>query len=214
MAPKRLLVLIDELDVGGTEQQILELVKRLDRAKYLPMVACFRPGRVSQEIEAAGVRVVVLPKHGKVDPRLVIALVRLMRRERIDLLQTYLFTANTWGRLAGILAGVPLIVSSERNVDMWEQRFKRVIGRLLDQWTARTIGNSQAVKEYLARRGLPRDKIAVIYNGVDHGRFERPVSPDATRDGARNPPGPFRRRFPRAPRARRRTRAAFSTPPP
>ena len=52
----RVLFIIDELDIGGTEQQILELVKRLDRDRYVPMVACFRPGRVSAEIESAGVR--------------------------------------------------------------------------------------------------------------------------------------------------------------
>ena len=41
----RILFLIDELDVGGTEQQLLELVKRLDRQRYEPVVCCFRPGR-------------------------------------------------------------------------------------------------------------------------------------------------------------------------
>src|SRR5262245_40364591 len=60
--PTRTLFLIDELDIGGTEQQILELVKRLDRSRYLPLVCCFRPGRVAREIEAAGVQVFVLPK--------------------------------------------------------------------------------------------------------------------------------------------------------
>lgn len=181
MAPRRVLFLIDELDVGGTEQQILELVKRLDRRRYLPLVCCFRPGKVSREIESAGVRVVVLRKRAKADLRLVLALVRLMRRERIDLLQTYLFTANTWGRLAGILARVPVIVSSERNVDIWEEPYKRLIGKLLDRWTRATIGNSEAVKTYLTRKGLPRDKVRVIYNGVDPSRFEGPDTSYATK---------------------------------
>jgi hypothetical protein len=66
--PARVLFLIDELDIGGTEQQILELVKRLDRRRYLPMVCCFRPGRVFAEIEAAGIRVFTLKKRAAVDP--------------------------------------------------------------------------------------------------------------------------------------------------
>jgi glycosyltransferase involved in cell wall biosynthesis len=177
----RVLFLIDELDIGGTEQQILELVKRLDRQTYIPMVCCFRPGRVSREIEAAGVRVFTLRKRATVDIRLIAGLVRLMRRERIDLVQTYLFTANTWGRLAAILAGVRIIVSSERNVDMWEERWKRLIGRWLDRWTHLTIGNSEAVKDYLVRMGLRRERIQVIYNGVDPERFEEPVTPDVTK---------------------------------
>jgi glycosyltransferase involved in cell wall biosynthesis len=178
----RILFLIDELDVGGTEQQLLELVKRLDRQRYEPVVCCFRPGKVSKEIEAAGIRVITLEKRGKVDPLFVGRLVRMMRRERIDLLQTYLFTANTWGRLAARLAGVPIIVTSERNVDMWEEWYKQRLGVWLDRWTHRTIGNSEAVGDYLAAKGIARAKLRVIYNGVDTSRFEGPVTPHAARE--------------------------------
>lgn len=178
----RVLFLIDELDVGGTEQQILELVKRIDRRRYEPIVCCFRPGKVSAEIAASGVRVIEIPKRGKVDPRFVLTLARMMRREHIDLLQAYLFTANTWGRLAARIARVPIIVTSERNVDMWEEMYKQRLGVWLDRWTQRTIGNSEAVGDYLAGKGITRDKIRVIYNGVDTSRFDGPVDPHATRE--------------------------------
>jgi len=170
-SPTRLLLVIDELDIGGTEQQIFELVKRLDRRKYLPMVCCFRPGRIAKEIEAFGVRVFTLRKRAKLDPSLLFRLVKLMRREGIEMVQTYLFTANTWARLAAIIARVPLIVSSERNVNMWEERYKQILGRVLDRWTHCTIANSNAVKDYLVEKGLAPRKITVISNGVDPRRF-------------------------------------------
>jgi colanic acid/amylovoran biosynthesis glycosyltransferase len=179
ISPTRLLIVIDELDVGGTEQQIFELVKRIDRRKYLPMVCCFRPGRIAKEIEALGVHVFRLRKKGKLDLSLIFALVSLMRRERIDLVQTYLFTANTWARLAAILARVPLIVTSERNVNMWEERYKQLLGRGLDRWTQRTIANSHAVQEYLVGKGIAPQKIAVICNGVDSNRFAHTDTPAA-----------------------------------
>ena len=178
----RLLIVIDELDIGGTEQQILELVKRLDRTKYTPMVCCFRPGRVSAEIESAGVQVFHLRKRAKFDVGLLFSLLRLMRRERIELVQTYLFTANTWARLAAVLAGVPLIVTSERNVDMWEEGYKKVLGRWLDRWTALTIGNSAAVKDYLVDKGIAADKLQVVYNGVDPRRFQQPTTVEETKE--------------------------------
>lgn len=186
--PTRVLFLIDELDIGGTEQQLFELVTRLDRRKYLPIVACFRPGRIAEEIEAAGVRVYRLRKRVKVDPGLVLALWRLMQRERIDLVQTYLFTANIWGRLAAILARVPIIVSSERNVDIWELRYKRLMATLLDRWTQGTIANSEAVKDYIVQKGLAPDKVAVIYNGVDTSRFSHPLQPGTMKAELRIPP--------------------------
>jgi glycosyltransferase involved in cell wall biosynthesis len=221
----RILFLIDELDVGGTEQQLLELVKRLDRRRYEPVVCCFRPGKVSKEIEASGIRVITLEKRGKVDPVFVAKLARMMRRERIDLLQTYLFTANTWGRLAARLARVPIIVTSERNVDMWEEWYKQRLGVWLDRWTQRTIGNSQAVGDYLAAKGIARAKLRVIYNGVDTSRFEGPLTPHAAREEfgipqhhavVGHPPGSSRRRIrgrssPRRPSSRGRCRACPSS---
>jgi glycosyltransferase involved in cell wall biosynthesis len=132
--------------------------------------------------------VVVLPKRAKADPWLVARLRSLMRRERIELVQTYLFTANTWARVAAVLARVPVIVSSERNVDMWEEAYKRGLGRLLDRFTRATIANSGAVKTYLVGKGLQPEKVRVIYNGVDAGRFEGPVTPDATKQELGIPP--------------------------
>lgn len=178
--PIRLLLVIDELDIGGTEQQIFELVRKIDRSKYLPMVCCFRPGRIAKEIEGLGVQVFTLPKRNKFDLQLLPALVQLLRRERIDLIQTYLFTANTWARVAAILARIPLIVTSERNVNMWEERYKQLLGKLLDRWTQGTIANSSAVKDYLIGKGIAAQKIHVVSNGVDLKRFSDSAPQDAT----------------------------------
>lgn len=174
----RTLFVIDELDIGGTEQQILETVRRIDRSRFEPYVCCFRHGRKAQEIESLGVPVLHEPKRLKADPGLVLRLAALMRRERFDIVQTYLWTANTWARFAARIAGVPCVVASERNVDIWEETYKRVIGRFLARSTDRIIANSEAVRQYLLRRGgLPADKVVTIYNGVNFDRFRTPCDP-------------------------------------
>src|SRR5262249_20860237 len=55
MSRLRTLFVIDELDIGGTEQQILETVRRIDRDRFDPFVCCFRHGAKAREIEALGV---------------------------------------------------------------------------------------------------------------------------------------------------------------
>ena len=176
--PLRLLCMLDELDIGGTEQQILELVRRIDRKHFEPMVCCFRHGRKAREIESLGVPVFQVAKHHKLDITILPRLVQLLRRERIDILQTFLWTANAWGRAAGRIAGVPVLVAGERNVDIWEQSYKRTIGRLLARYTDRIVGNSEAVREYLLQRGgLDPADVSTIYNGVNFERFEQPVDP-------------------------------------
>jgi len=179
--PVRVLLIIDELDIGGTEQQILELVRALPRGRYVPIVCCFRHGRKAREIETLGVRVVHLPKRSRVDLRLVLALFRLMRAERIDIVHTFLIGANLWGRLAAIAAGVPTVIASERNVDIWEEPMKRHLGRLLARVTQRIVANAEAVRDYLVARGLDPHRVVTIRNGVDPGRFETPLDVGALR---------------------------------
>lgn len=180
--PLRVLFVIDELDIGGTEQQILELVRRIDRHRFEPHVCCFRYGRKAKEIASFGVPVHHEPKRRKADPGLVLRLASLMKRERFDIVQTYLWTANTWARLAARMAGVPMVVASERNVDIWEEPYKRVIGRWLARSTDRIIANSEAVRTYLLERGgLDPDKVVTIYNGVNFERFHAPCDPSVRR---------------------------------
>lgn len=175
--PLRTLFLIDELDIGGTEQQILELVRRIDRRRFEPVVGCFRHGAKAREIESLGVRVVHEPKSLKADPGLVLRLAKFMRRERFDIVQTYLWGANTWGRVAARIAGVPHVLASERNVDVWEERYKQVLGRWLARATDRIIANSEAVRRYLLDHSVPAEKVVTIYNGVNFDRFRTACDP-------------------------------------
>jgi glycosyltransferase involved in cell wall biosynthesis len=180
--PLRILFVIDELDIGGTEQQILEIVRRIDRSRFTPQVCCFRYGRKAAEIAALGVPVMHQPKRLKTDPSLVLRLAALMRRERFDIVQTYLWTANTWARIAARIAGVPHVVASERNVDIWEESYKRVVGRWLARSTDRIIANSEAVRSYLLERGsLEPDKVVTVYNGVNFDRFRAAFDPTPRR---------------------------------
>lgn len=181
--PLRVLFVIDELDIGGTEQQILELVRHIDREHFEPHVCCFRYGRKAAEIASLGVPVHQEPKRLKADPGLVLRLAGRMRRERYDIVQTYLWTANTWARLAARLAGIPIVLASERNVDIWEETYKRILGRWLARSTDCIIANSEAVRRYLLERGgLPPEKVVTIYNGVNFDRFRAPCDPRVRRD--------------------------------
>ena len=171
----RTLLVIDELDIGGTEQQLLEFVRRVPRARYAPLVCCFRYGRKAAEIAQLGIPVVHLPKRRRFDAGVIRRLASLMRRERVGIVHTFLIGANLWGRLAALIARVPVIVASERNVDVWEELPKRYIGKFLARFTDRIVANAEAVRSYLIARGVESKRVVTIRNGVDLGRFETPI---------------------------------------
>ncbi len=129
------------------------------------------------EIEAAGVTLVPIHKRHRWDGTILTRLVAFLRAQRIDILHTWIFTANSWGRLAGLIARTPVIIGTERNVDIWKHGVHRLVDRTLAQFSDVMLANSQEVKRFMVdREGISPSKCRVIYNGVD-SRIFAPVPP-------------------------------------
>ncbi len=171
----KILYVIGQLGRGGAERQTAELVRRLPRDLFEPVVCCLHgPDVLGDEIEDAGVRVIYMEKRKGMFSGTTFRLADLIRRERPAVLHSYLFSANWRSLLAGRLMRVPLIVSSVRNVDI-HARFARVAMEwALAGLTDRVIANAGAVKDHVSRRHLiPVEKIHVVYNGVSLARANR-----------------------------------------
>jgi glycosyltransferase involved in cell wall biosynthesis len=183
VTPRTVLHVIPTLNVGGAEKQLALLVRGLDRERFRPLVACTtRGGALLEEIQGSGVPVRIFGKKRRLDALLVLRLAGWMRRERPALVHTWMFTANTWGRLAALVARAPALVASERCVDLWKGPLHRALDRLLAVPTRRILANSEAVARFLSQRErIPAGRIRVIPNGLDPRDAERlqPRSPEA-----------------------------------
>jgi len=168
----KILYVIGQLGRGGAERQTAELVKRLPRDLFEPVVCCLHGSDVlGDEIEDAGVRVIYMEKKKGVFSGTTFRLADLIRRERPAVLHSYLFSANWRSLLAGRLMRVPLIISSVRNVDIHSRSATVAIEWALAGFTDRVIANAGAVKDHVSRRHLiPAEKIHVVYNGVSLAR--------------------------------------------
>jgi len=159
--------------VGGAERVLIGLLKGIPRDAYDISVLCLKEkGVYAHEIEEAGIPVHSIGKTRKIDPAAFIRLVAFLRRERPDLLNTHLWTADLWGRIAGILTGVRRIVVTEHNVDLWKSRLRLAIDRALFARTDAVICVGEEVRDfYLRRVGVPAEKAVVIANGIELWRF-------------------------------------------
>jgi glycosyltransferase involved in cell wall biosynthesis len=82
-------------------------------------------------------------------------------------LHTWLFAANSYGRLAaGARPPCPIVVS-ERCVDSWKSGWQLWLDRQLAGRTTRLVGNSQSVADFYRDLGVPADKLAVVPNGIE-----------------------------------------------
>jgi len=160
------------LDTGGAETQLVRLILGLDRGRFEPALCCLtRTGEIAGELEARGIPVHLIGKRGKVDVRALWRLVGLLKRLRPHIVHTQLFTANSYGRAAGILAGVPHLIASELSVDPWKGAWHRAIDRLLAVRSDAVVANAEAVRAACVARGIPARKIRVIRNGIEVSRY-------------------------------------------
>lgn len=164
----RLLLLIPTLDRSGAEKQLTLLATRLPRSEFdVHVVALTRGGPFADELAAAGVRLTVLHKRFKFDPTAFWKLRTILRDEPPQILHTWLFAANAYGRMAaGGRPAFPVLVS-ERCVDTWKAGWQLRVDRWLAPRTARLIGNSRSVADFYRDQGFPEDRLAVIPNGMD-----------------------------------------------
>jgi glycosyltransferase involved in cell wall biosynthesis len=177
----KVLQLIPTLDRSGAEKQMVLLAKGLPRDRYLVEVASLtRLGPLQIELEAAGIPITSIGKRFKFDPLALAKLVRFLKARRFDVIQTWIYAANTYGRVTARLARVPVIVAAEMAVDLWKGKTERVVDRWLARWCDRLVGNSHAVVEYYRSLGVPDDRLAMIYSGIADEE-PPPVDPAAIR---------------------------------
>lgn len=175
--PIRLALVITELEPGGAERCLVNLATRIDRARFAPVVYSIRPrppeGKDSLvgELAAAGVEVRFADIRSKWQaPWMVAALARLLREQRPQIVQSFLYHANVVGTLAARTADVPHAVMGIRVAD--PRRMRSWLERRLAGSAQRIVCVSQSVAEFCRARGFPADKLEVIPNGVDASRFE------------------------------------------
>lgn len=164
---KRILHIIPTLDRAGAEKQMTLLVRGLARDEFdVHVCALTRGGPLGAELAEAGVPLTVIGKRWRLDPRAYHRLRRLVRALRPDLIHTWLFAANSYGRAAGMACGVKRLVAAERCVDPWKGWLELAIDRRLARRTDRIVANSPGVKAFYVAHGLPEEKFVVIPNGI------------------------------------------------
>ena len=163
----RVLQLIPTLDRSGAEKQMVLLAKGLPRDRFRVEVAALtRLGPLKGELDEAGIPVTLIGKRLKADPMALRRLIRFLKDGRFDVVQTWIYAADTYGRVAARLARVPVVVTCEMAVDLWKSRSDLAVDRFLSRWTDRVVGNSNAVVAFYRAAGIPAEKLAMIPSGI------------------------------------------------
>lgn len=169
--PVRVLLACDHIDhdgaLHGAGRQLVELTMSLDPARVQTTTCVLRPrSPLGRQLQHDGVPLLFLGRRSW-NPLHLWTLVRLIRRQNVDVLHLTDFGASTWGRLAGLITGTPAIVHVRSHHSEYQPRgypwFVRLGYRILAPLTARAIAISDSVRDFaIQRMGFRAEQLELL----------------------------------------------------
>ena len=169
-ARARVLILTVGSGMGGAERLIRMTAPRLQAAGYDVTVATLKEerGAIAADLREAGVPFVSFGGRWKYDPRPVLRLRRALVAGRFDILHAHLFLANVAARAAGRAAGVPVIITSHHDTDVWMRAPHRLVERVTSGWSDLVVTCSEAVRRYaIERHRLSAARVRTLRNAIE-----------------------------------------------
>jgi len=172
------------------EQHALNLARAFHRRGDAVRIGYVEAPVALDQLDVAGIDVVRIASGNPLLRYGAIGRIARMARSA-DLVHCTGWDASAWGRLAGILARRPVVVTEHSSGDRTTQRTlgipnRRLIAlhnRLLDRGTAATVAVANEQLAPLQREGVAADKLHLIPNGVSLERL-RAAAADALADRA------------------------------
>jgi glycosyltransferase involved in cell wall biosynthesis len=127
---------------------------------------------------------------GKFSPMTLVDILRITKEERIQLIHAHGYGAANFGRLAGMIRGIPTIVHAHDD-DRYYPLYQNLADRLLRNHTDKAIAVSGSVgKSCINKRHIGKDKTFVIHNGIPLKDFTAPDGERVRKERARLGIGP------------------------
>ncbi|MDH5611257.1 MAG: glycosyltransferase family 4 protein [Gammaproteobacteria bacterium] len=179
---KTILHTIDTTGPGGAETVFIDLASNLPQEKYRAVIVIRGKGWVYDELCRRGMRPILLDAKGSFNWRYLKALVSLVRREKIDLIQSHLLGSNVYCALAGLITRKPVVATFHGAVDIGsKERLMWLKFGAINMGASSIVAVSDSLRENIIKRTpLRNSKTSVIYNGINTADFMRPTS-DALR---------------------------------
>ena len=173
--PVPVLLMVRELGHGGSERQVTEMAKSLDRSRFTPHVGCFAEGTRAAEVRAAGVPILVLPVRSFRSAsalRGARQMGRYIRDHRIQIVHSYDWPLNTFAPPVARFYRVPVVLTSQRSHRDLRTPMMRNVLRLSDRMANGVVVNCESIRQHLIEdEGVPPAKVHLCYNGIDLDRF-------------------------------------------
>ena len=158
---------------GGLENGVVNVINGIDPGEFESSVCCLKDkGEFAARIRDPAVGVIEMGWRTGNDPLLPLRLAALFRRLGVDIVHTRNAEAFFYGMAGAKLAGVPHVIHSEHGRTFPEKPLRARLQRWLLGSVDYVFAVSARLRDDLVREiGVARERLDIIYNGVDLGRF-------------------------------------------
>jgi glycosyltransferase involved in cell wall biosynthesis len=160
---------------GGTEGQVLNLVRHLDRRAFDLRFACLRKGGdMLAEFEKLRIPISEYRIKNLYRPQTFMQQWRFaahLRTQNIQIAHSYNFYANMFAIPAARMARVPVVLASIRDRGVYLTPNQKMAQKWVCQLADRILVNAESIREWLVEQGYQDSRISVIKNGVDMSRY-------------------------------------------
>lgn len=151
---------------GGQENRTLEELRGLSNRGYRTLVLCPPEAEIGKRAAAEGIAVRHCRMGKSYDLAAVASIRRIIREERVDILNTHSGRDSLLAGLAGRLSSRRPIIVRTRHLAL--PITSRISYRYLPH---RVVTVSEYVRRYLVGEGVPAERVVAIPTGVDIRRF-------------------------------------------
>lgn len=177
----RIAFVVDEIAApeGGTETQMLMLLKGLDPDRFKPHLVYLRSSPFLAR-NSFPYPVTCIPVAKLLSGQFARGLEefkRMNRKEGFDIVQTTFWDSMLFGTIAARVSGCPTVVYSRRSLGYWKTWEKTALMKVARLGITHYITNSEPVKDEIVKKdGVAPERISVIANGIDLDAFDREPS--------------------------------------
>ena len=176
--------MIDDLSVAGIENQLLLLLKHLNRSRVEPFLCLLNGDKQMSHLEPEHCPTIRLGLKALFRPLSLtraLRFARYLRRQRIDILHPLFTDSLYFAALTAPFAHVPCVVRFRVDLGYWMKARDRWLGRVLSRVVDATVVNCEACRQVAVTKEWAKpESVTIIPNGVDLSRFRRSSEADRT----------------------------------
>lgn len=177
---KTILHVIDTTGPGGAETVCTQLAHETLKQGFNTIALIRGPGWVESELSRLGIRTIIKNCKGSLNVEFLTFLIRLIKDERINIIQSHLLGSNVYTSLAGLITRIPVISTFHGFVDVSNKERFRTLKFLSIRFGSKyVIAVTEQLKDMLIDNTvLPSRKVQVLSNGIDTSLFKEKTHQD------------------------------------